>query len=301
MTHGAPACHLSAGSVVTEGPYGLQCHRADGREKRRCWRGEVSKDQAASGSGPHADVAGVTLNTEQGSAPPGTTAPGQKGDWRKWGNKSGSGFGEQSKSNFFSLLSLKKPGWFWPGQAEDQILNTCGLIGMVQGLHIVGLWKELDWESGGQDYGIYDYVLSIHLGSATSCTFSLILQASLQNREHCDSTCSRSRLCSWAVARLALEPKWVNFIDQVLSHGPHHCSGQYWIPCCALYLICCVTLDRSLSPHWRAREETSEPAWSNLDVLWFCNWSVHTLGLYNPKGLWTFSFKQRTGNQRCVR
>ena len=53
---------------------------------------------------------------------------------------SGSGLGEQCESSF--LLSLKKPGWYWPvlvRRAGDLALNTSGLIGMVQGLHMVGL------------------------------------------------------------------------------------------------------------------------------------------------------------------
>lgn len=40
------------------------------------------------------------------------------------------------------LLSLKKPGWYWPVdvmRAGDLTLNPSGLRGMAQGLHMVEL------------------------------------------------------------------------------------------------------------------------------------------------------------------
>lgn len=264
------------------------------REEGGGWPGALSKEQAALGSGPCAIVARATVNTEQGSAWPATITTEQKGDWRKRSEMSGSGLREQCESSFFSLWSLKKPKWYWPAlvkKAEDVTL-TC--VGLLEWFRVFTWWGcERSTRLGIRRSGLWDCcLLSTHRGSSTLCIFSLILQilqAALQNREHCDylfkvkvtELISGKAGIRTHVSRI---PEGSSFPWRPLllwpMLGPSLCS----------YRTCCVTLDRSLPPsNKRARDEISGPAWCNLSVPWSCNWDIHMLRFYNSKGLWTLA------------
>lgn len=113
----------------------------------------------------------------------------------------------------------------WGGQELQPLTH----LGLLEGFVRWACEKSTKLGTGRSSYKSPCCLWRTHHVSATPYTFSLlllILQVAMQSRKYCDSACSRSRLQSWSMARLVLEPRSVDCTGRVLSHGLHHSSGH---------------------------------------------------------------------------